>query len=271
MGVVFFYNNSFGRGILWAVMHSGVTKPAAAFLNSSASRFLIRPYARKNGIDLGQWNEHFKSFGAFFGRFRPLIPPVLPENTLVSPCDSFLSAYPIEADTLLKIKGSSYRVSDLVTDPASAEAFAGGLCMIFRLCPSDYHHFCYIDDCEQQEAHFVPGLLHSVQPIACETVPVYRLNRRQWSLLNTDHFGLAAQIEVGALMVGGIVHARKSGRCARFEEMGYFTLAGSTVVLLFTRSFREQFRFLPDLLPAFNSDREVKVRQAQPLGSLKTE
>ena len=269
MGVDFLYKTPVGRSLLWAVMHSGVIRPAAAFLNSGASRCLIRPYAKKNGIDLRGFPEKFHSFGDFFGRYRPLPPVELPENVLISPCDSFLSAYPIEDGTCLKIKGSAYRIRDLVTDEEQAEKFADGLCMIFRLCPSDYHHFCYIDDCEQLPTRFVPGQLHSVQPIACETVPVYRLNRRQWSLLDTDHFGPVAQIEVGALMVGGMVHVKEGGRCARGEEMGYFTLSGSTVVLLFTKSFRENFRFLPALLPALGTDCEVKVHQAQSLGTLK--
>ena len=68
--------------------------------------------------------------------------------------------------------------------------------MILRLCANDYHHYCYIDDGFQGRNHFVKGLLHSVQPIALENAPVYRQNRRMWTILDTVNFGKVAQIEI---------------------------------------------------------------------------
>ena len=75
--------------------------------------------------------------------------------------------------------------------------------MILRLCANDYHHYCYIDDGFQGRNHFVKGLLHSVQPIALENAPVYRQNRRMWTILDTVNFGKVAQIEIGALLKKG--------------------------------------------------------------------
>ena len=87
-------------------------------------------------------------------------------------------------------------MTDLVTDKKIAKEFVGGDCVILRLCANDYHHYCYIDDGFQGRNHFVKGLLHSVQPIALENVPVYRQNRRMWTILDTVNFGKVAQIEI---------------------------------------------------------------------------
>ncbi len=141
----------------------------------------------------------------------------------------------IREDSSFSVKGKRYRLSDLLRDGALAEAFHGGDCLIIRLTPSDYHHYCYIDDGVQGENHFIEGELHSVQSAACERYPVYTLNRRCWTLLETERFGPVVQTEVGALVVGGIVNERENAPFRRGEEMGHFELAGSTVVLLFQK------------------------------------
>lgn len=97
-----------------------------------------------------------------------------------------------------------------------AARFAGGICLIFRLMPANYHRYCFIDDAVLEECDAIPGALHCVRPIALEREPVYALNSRAWTLLRTDHFGTVAQIEIGALLVGRIVNehsprARESG------------------------------------------------------------
>ena len=116
--------------------------------------------------------------------------------------------------------------------------------MILRLCANDYHHYCYIDDGFQGRNHFVKGLLHSVQPIALENAPVYRQNRRMWTILDTVNFGKVAQIEIGALLVGGIVNDHENVMMRKGAEMGHFELIGSTIVLLFKKGHI-------DLLPEF--------------------
>ena len=130
---------------------------------------------------------------------------------------------------------------------------------MLRLCPSDYHHYCYIDDGYQGENHFLSGVLHSVQPIACEKYPVFVLNRRSWTLLTTDHFGPVVQTEIGALIVGGIVNPQENRRVRRGEEKGYFELAGSTITLLFEK---DRIRLRPEIEADLRRG-EVQVRQGQ--------
>ena len=141
--------------------------------------------------------------------------------------------------------------------------------MVFRLQASDYHHFCSFDDLTLKETHFIPGKLHSVQPIACETVPVYRLNRRWWSILDTDHFGQAIQVEVGAMMVGGVAFEREKGSFQKGEEMGCFVLAGSTIMLFVNSSARERLEFIEPFTDAMNGEKEVPVTMRETIGRLK--
>ncbi len=87
-------------------------------------------------------------------------------------------------------------------------------------------------------------MLHSVQPAAYETYPVFILNRRSWSLMATESFGPVIQTEIGALIVGGISNCIENSRVVRGSEKGHFELAGSTIVLLFNRLSYEGGRFL---------------------------
>ena len=152
---------------------------------------------------------------------------------------------------------------DFLQDETIADGFIGGTCLIFRLCPSDYHHYCYVDNGYQGKNHPIPGLLHSVQPIACETYPVFVLNRRSWCLLATEHFGSVVQCEIGALAVGGIFNEKEQGRFCRGDEKGHFELAGSTIVLLFEE---ENIRLRPELLAELSQAQEVRVQQGEWIG-----
>lgn len=141
-----------------------------------------------------------------------------------------------------------------------AKEFVGGDCVILRLCANDYHHYCYIDDGFQGRNHFVKGLLHSVQPIALENAPVYRQNRRMWTILDTVNFGKVAQIEIGALLVGGIVNDHENVMMRKGAEMGHFELIGSTIVLLFKKGHID---LLPEIKECIKGDKEVRVIQGQ--------
>ena len=178
---------------------------------------------------------------------------------LISPCDGFLSAYEIRPDSSFVIKGSRYGVRDLIGDEALAKRYEGGTCLVLRLCASDYHHYCYIDSGRQGPNHYIEGRLHSVQPIACETYPVFTLNRRSWCLLQTERFGPVLQTEIGALVVGGIVNAPE-GPMRRGEEKGYFDLCGSTIVLLLEK---DRVRLIPSLADVLDAEQEQRLIQGQ--------
>ena len=188
---------------------------------------------------------------------------MIPDH-LTSPCDAWLSVYPIAESSSFAIKHSRYQVADFLEDAELARRYHGGTCLVFRLCASDYHHYTYIDDCYQGKNHFIEGRLHSVQPIACKTYPVFILNRRSWCLLATENFGPVVQTEIGALIVGGIINREGCSRCYRGQEMGHFELAGSTIILLFEQG---RIQLLPDLAAKLEANGETRVEQGMWIAS----
>ena len=155
-------------------------------------------------------------------------------------------------------------MEDLLEDSVLAKNYKGGECLVFRLCASDYHHYCYIDNGYQGENHYIPGVLHSVQPAACEAYPVFTLNRRCWCLMATENFGPVVQTEIGALIVGKIANMEGSSRFCRGLEKGHFELAGSTIVLLFEP---DRIRMLPELREQLHGGGEARVEQGMWIAS----
>jgi len=136
-------------------------------------------------------------------------------------------------DLNIPVKGSMLRAVDLIGDPELAKAFIGGPLMIARLCPVDYHRYHYPDDGKTLQSFTVPGDLHSVNPLAIKyTEDNFIKNERRVSILETEHFGKLAYIEVGATCVGKIVQSfDESQPFKKGDEKGFFLFGGSTVVL----------------------------------------
>lgn len=259
-----FYGSSFGRGCLKFLLKAGMPKAMAAFLCSPLSKPMVGKYIRKYDIDMNEYErEKYRSFSEFFSR-RRCDPEYDGEPThLISPCDSMLSYFPIDDNAVFGIKDSLYRVRDLVGDETVAEEYLGGSCLVFRLRPNDYHRYCVIDSCFIGENRFFEGQLHSVQPIACLKYPVYRLNRRLCTVLETENFGKVIQTEVGAMAVGRIVNSFENCRVSKGSEMGRFELCGSTIVLFFEKG---KISLLPGIENTLKSGKEVLVRYGEHIG-----
>lgn len=261
--VRFMYDTWIGNLLLRVIMRTHADRIAVSFLKSALSGFVIRKYAAKHGIKCSEEElASYHTFNDFFSRKKSVFSMDYENNHLISPCDGWLSVYHIDDDSSFTIKGSSYRISDLIKDRDVAEWYMGGLCLVIRLCASDYHHYCYIDDCWQGDNHYIPGELHSVQPAALSRYPVFALNRRSWCILETDHFGSVVQTEIGALVVGGIINPYSNMRRMRGEEKGHFELSGSTIVIMFEPGEVK-------LLPGFECgtpDNEVRVKQGMWIG-----
>ena len=220
------YGNVFGRVLLKTLTAPAISKAAGCFMDSPPSKLLIKPFIRRSGIDTSQYiMTGFRSYNDFFTRvIKPGKRPIdrTPDH-LISPCDSKLTAYKIGRDSIFRIKGSRYRVTDLLQNDFLAKRFSGGYCLIFRLEVDDYHRYCYIDDGTKSENTFIAGELHTVNPIALERYNIYK------------NFGDVVQVEVGAMMVGRIVNHHGEASFRRGDEKGKFEFGGSTIVMLFGR------------------------------------
>lgn len=253
----FFYGSVCGRTLLKVLLKLGLTKLMAAYLQSSFSKGSIPRFIKKYNIQMDDYpKREYKSFADFFARKKDVYKFDVEPSHLISPCDGWLSAFQIEPDSVFEVKGTRYSVRDFLDDSELAKRFEGGTCLIFRLTPADYHHFAFVDDATIGERHYLEGALHSVQPIALSTVPVFRVNRRCWHLLKTKNFGEVAQIEVGALAVGGFVYEKENADVKRGEEMGYFDLWGSTIVQLFQK---DSIELIPEIAAEIDPDKEFHI------------
>ena len=227
-----------------------------------------RPYQRRflaqYDIDVSDCTQQtFRCFNDFFTRQRVRTNDRAAPDELPAIADSKLTALPIGEDSVFTVKDVSYRLGELLADDALAERFLGGWCLIFRLSPDDYHRYAYPDTGTQEPTVRIPGVLHSVNPIA-GSLGVYRRNARARTLLHTERFGDIVQMEVGAMLVGRICnHETGAAACARLQEKGYFEYGGSTVILLLEH---EKFEPAADIAKWSARGIESKVKTGDPVG-----
>ncbi|MCI8526073.1 MAG: phosphatidylserine decarboxylase [Oscillospiraceae bacterium] len=265
-GLRFLYHTAPGRTVLRALSGRVVSRLCGRFLDSPLSRPLIGPFVRKNGIRLSDYvPQVYPSFNAFFTRpIRPELRP-FPQDpaALAAPCDGLLSVYPVEDGAVLPVKQSAYTIGDLLGGDPLAAGYAGGYCLVFRLCVDHYHRYCYLDSGRKGGNRFLPGRLHTVRPIALEAYPVFTQNCREYTVLETDHFGSVVQVEVGAMLVGRIENLHGPGPITRGAEKGRFLYGGSTIILLLPPG---RVRLTPALLENTRRGVETPVRMGQVLG-----
>ncbi len=229
------YGNALGRILLKPLTAPWVSRLAGQFLSTKLSCCFINPFVRRNQIDMSQFEAvRYNSYNEFFSRkIRPETRPVdtCPQH-LISPCDSKLTVLPVTKDGRFRLKQTEYTVHSLLRSQELAQQYEGGHILIFRLTVDDYPRYCYIADGEKEDNTVIPGVLHTVNPIANDYFPVYKENAREYTILHSGQFGEILVMEVGALMVGKIVNHHAGASVFRGQEKGYFQFGGSTVVLM---------------------------------------
>ena len=264
--LTFLYKTAPGRLVLKALTARWISVVAGKILDSSVSKPLINRFVEKNGIDLSEYeSDNFKCFNDCFTRkikdgLRPIC---MDKDALISPCDGLLSAYKITPETVLDIKGSLYKVEDLVKSRKLAERYAGGTCLVFRLCVHHYHRYVYLDNGTKGKNVFIKGKLHTVRPIALESLPVFKRNCREYTVMQTENFGKVTQIEVGALLVGKIKNHDGVCKIQRGREKGMFLYGGSTVVLLLEK---DAVKVDDEFFAATINGEETEVKMGQVIG-----
>lgn len=229
------YGTVAGRMLLKPLTLPVVSKVAGAFLSTPLSCVLIEPFIRKNKIDMTQYEPvKYKSYNDFFTRkIKAKLRPVDTDAMhFISPCDSKLTVLPVTKKCRFTLKHTGYTVTSLLRNETLAKEYEGGYVMIFRLTVDDYHRYCYVCDGTKDDNVSIPGVLHTVNPLANDYFPIYKENSREYSILHTKEFGDIVMMEVGALLVGKIVNHHQKYHVFRGQEKGYFEFGGSTVVLL---------------------------------------
>lgn len=228
------YGTKVGRSILKILIRPSVSKSVGRLLNTRVSKIAIRPFIKNNHIDMSQYEKvKYDSYNDFFMRkIKKECRPIDEDRGhFISPCDSKLSVYKIKEDSKFFIKNTKYSMQSLFRNETIANYYKGGYLFLFRLTVDDYHRYCYVDDGVKSKNYKIPGVFHTVNPLANDIYPIYKENTREFSILNSEHFGRIAMMEVGALLVGKIVNYQEQGRVMRGEEKGRFEFGGSTIIL----------------------------------------
>lgn len=111
------YTTAPGRVTLKVLLHTGALKLGEIVARSPLSKPFISRYIKNNNIDMSDFKgQKYNSFQDFFSRKRDDIEVDRQAEHLISPCDGYLSAYRIKSNNSFHIKGSWYKVTDLVTD-----------------------------------------------------------------------------------------------------------------------------------------------------------
>lgn len=237
----FLYGTALGRCGLKLLVQPPLSRIVGCFLSSPLSRPMIGSFIRKNHVDMRPYPpKKYSCFNDFFTRERD---NVIDSAPLVSPCDGFLSVYPIDRNRQFHIKHVDYALAQLLDDPALAAHYEGGTCLIFRLTPQHYHRYCFCCDGALNSRKQISGKLHCVRPIAYTSTPVFIQNSRAYTLIDTPRLGKVVQMEVGALLVGKISN-HPAIVAQQGAEKGFFEFGGSTIIVLLEK---DRLRLAPDL------------------------
>ena len=261
------YNDRGGRLCLRVLVSPWISKMAGRLLNTGFSARFVGDFVEKNRIDLSICEKQkFSSWNDFFTRRLRQGERSVDERekVLVSPCDGKLSVYRIDKNSRFWIKDTEYTVEQLLRNKSLAERYLGGYALVFRLTVDDYHHFCYPAGGKKSDNVVVPGIFHTVNPVANEVYPIYRENAREYTLLKTEKFGTVLMMEVGAMMVGKITNVeKKSVSVKKGQEKGWFEFGGSTIILLLQHG---KVRLDYDLIENTENGYETVVRMGERIG-----
>lgn len=261
----FLYETVLGRIILKLFIAGKGYSRLNAFMNSRKSSVKkIAPFIEEYGIDMSDFEDReYTSFNDFFTRKLAENARVFDneKSSLISVADSKLLCYNIGDDGKIPIKNSVYTAEEIIGETLP-DSFNGGYCLVFRLTVDDYHRYCFFDNGKVLSTRYINGKLHTVSPISSKRYKVYVENCRRVTLIDSENFKRAYQIEIGALLVGKIIDHGKNV-FKKGEEKGYFEMGGSTCVLMLEKG---DVRIDEDILLNSQKGIETKVRIGERIG-----
>lgn len=256
-----------GRMILKVLASKPVSDICGKFMDSGISVLMINSFVKKNHIRMSDYvPKKYHSFNDFFTREikKDRRPVCMKDYAFVAPSDGLLSAYRINGNDVIPVKQSRYTISRLLDNEELAEEYRDGLCLVFRLCVNHYHRYSYIDSGVKGDNIYIPGVLHTVRPVALDNLPVFTENCREYTVMDTDNFGKVVQVEVGAMLVGKISNHEGKAVIRRGEEKGMFLYGGSTIILLIKK---DRVKIPEYVFEATRDGDEIPVRMGERIGT----
>jgi phosphatidylserine decarboxylase len=245
--VEWLYLTESGKALSSLVCKAPISKLYGALQNSSFSKKKIAPFIETFKIPMEDYLPEegrntaspYSSFNKFFiRRFKDDKRPFIQNSEeLAAFCEARYFGYSsVHEQESIPVKGVYLKPKMLLSNALWETTFLDGPLLLARLCPVDYHRFHYPDDGVVLDDYRVPGLLHSVNPLALKAKQdILITNERHVTIIETKNFGKLAYIEVGAVCVGKIVQSKplvKGDHFKRGDEKGYFLFGGSTVIVV---------------------------------------
>jgi phosphatidylserine decarboxylase len=163
------------------------------------------------------------------------------DNVVVSPTDSeFKGCWDIVDDSTIKVKGTTYKIDDLLDGSLYRNEFKNGVFTHSFLSITDYHRF-----------HMpVGGIIREVKKIPASTW-INEARKEDGSLENVDDvgfqfqhtrahiviesiLGLVVVMPVGMGHISSVVITVEEGvRLVKGDEFGYFAFGGSDIIMMF--------------------------------------
>lgn len=268
----FIYGNPLGKVALHAlVKRAFFSKWFGWRMDQAASKAKISGFIEQYQIPVEEMlsaPESYEHFNAFFARkLKPEARPIHPDvHSIILPADARHLLVPdVSTAKDLFIKGQGFDLKALLADAGLAEVFEGGAAVISRLCPVDYHRFHFPVSGYAHAPIKIAGNYFSVNPLALARIPgVLWKNKRELTVIDTEHCGKVVFIEVGATCVGSITQTYTPNQVVeKGDEKGFFTFGGSTVMTLFEAN---RVRFADDLEEQAAHNRELYARMGDVLG-----
>ncbi len=229
-------NNFFGKMLTGLFLKRKLaSKIISLRYKSKRSVKMIPSFMEKYGIspdELDRPLSEYSTFNEFFIRKKQDGGQTPCPGVLISPAESRLSVYRICHNNVFSIKGIMYTVEELLQSAEEAAEFENGYCLVFRLSPADYHRYIFPDNGKIENEREIKGFYRTVNTFY-ESPKVHVTNYRQVSTLSTESFGKMAFVEVGAMVIGKIIHTFQGPEAfCQGQEKGYFEYGASTIVLL---------------------------------------
>ncbi|WP_051569153.1 phosphatidylserine decarboxylase [Alkaliphilus transvaalensis] len=267
------YETKPGRFLLETIMKRKLfTKIFGIVMDTTFSKKRIQPFVRDLAIDLSEAQkekiEDYQNFNDFFARHlkqeaRPVCSKV---DTLASPADGRIFAYEnIDINKIVQVKGSHFSLMELIGDQQLALEYEGGICIIVRLAPVDYHRFHFPAKGIPKVAKRIEGHYYSVSPYALRRMTeIYCRNKREITELETDLFDRLLLVEVGATCVGSIVQTYEADKpVIKGQEKGYFKFGGSTTIIFIKKNI---VKIDEDIINNTAKGIETKVNMGESIG-----